>query len=104
SDRRASRWGYRLSLHDGLPIWMATTGCPNEGVCSWTSAIPEADDGKERVGHVPDDGRAGAHQGRGPAAAAGQHQPAGGHGQEDRSEEHTSELQSRENIVCRRLL
>src|SRR5690606_39621487 len=31
-------------------------------------------------------------------------QPAGGAGQPGRSEEHTSELQSRENLVCRRLL
>src|SRR5436309_4857749 len=30
--------------------------------------------------------------------------PSSGRGREDRSEEHTSELQSRENLVCRLLL
>ena len=44
----------------------------------------EAHDGERRVGHVPDDGRSGEHQGRRQALSAGQHGPAGRHGQEDR--------------------
>src|SRR5690606_39447436 len=37
-------------------------------------------------------------------AAAGPQRPARGGGRRRRSEEHTSELQSRENLVCRLLL
>src|SRR5690606_41835718 len=82
---------YTLSLHDALPIW----------------AEPEL--------HVRDlRGRqlesAGARRGDGGRRRpGGRLQPAlllrrGGPGQDPRSEEHTSELQSRENLVCRLLL
>src|SRR5207302_11411571 len=74
---------YTLSLHDALPIL-------GEGDVE----VPRAFEG--RVERVPLPGR--AQEGdRGPLVIAGD---GGGH----RSEEHTSELQSRENLVCRLLL
>src|SRR5258706_4893218 len=71
---------YTLSLHDALPI-------------SHRAARPRP----QRAGRLEPQHRAGAHQRlRDPAAAPGR---AG-----DRSEEHTSELQSLTNLVCRLLL
>src|SRR5690606_39814756 len=75
-----------LSLHDALPI---------SGVRSAGPPRLRVDRGDPELARVA--GAAGVHQ---PALVrAGQHL---GHGQ--RSEEHTSELQSRENLVCRPLL
>src|SRR5690606_41476946 len=77
-----------LSLHDALPI------SPRE-----SGETPHPPDHTQTPGHSPrppDE----------PAAAAGAPQPpsqSGGRGL-CRSEEHTSELQSRENLVCRLLL
>src|SRR3712207_7581990 len=70
---------YTLSLHDALPI-------------SGRSA-----DRSPRICRRP---RAAAGRGRGPAA--GSHPPCGPRSR--RSEEHTSELQSRQYLVCRLLL
>src|SRR3712207_7486641 len=73
---------YTLSLHDALPIWLqARRRHPRR-------------EGGARV-HVPDEGGA-----RGPLAEAGPLP----HRRERRSEEHTSELQSRQYLVCRLLL
>src|SRR3712207_8351765 len=74
---------YTLSLHDALPI----------------SAVRGAGGGRRP-------GRGGADRGAGPGAgalhgaAAGQRRAGSG----ARSEEHTSELQSRQYLVCRLLL
>src|SRR5256885_11840239 len=65
---------YTLSLHDALPIWA------------------QAGDGRSQVFHGP---------GRFCAFA---HAELGAHRQNGRSEEHTSELQSPCNLVCRLLL
>src|SRR2546430_3714140 len=65
---------YTLSLHDALPISRRATGTADP------RAAPRA-----RCGRLP--GHGGATHGRG-----------------TRSEEHTSELQSQSNIVCRLLL
>ncbi len=46
--------------------------------------FPQADDGEERLRHVPDQRRTGEHQGRGQALSTRQHRPATRHGQEDR--------------------
>src|SRR5690606_41928588 len=78
---------YTLSLHDALPIYPV-----------WT-------DGGRRLHHLPERisrklRRMGAH-------LAGDHPAAGdpvSAPRYRRSEEHTSELQSRENLVCRLLL
>src|SRR5690606_41921047 len=82
---------YSLSLHDALPIWLSMT---------------EQQD-NEKATHT-DSGR------RSPYPATGAYQVAGGRLRRvdryqrprsaRRSEEHTSELQSRENLVCRLLL
>src|SRR5690606_39547742 len=80
---------YTLSLHDALPI----SGGEQDGVDVLVSAVGPDD-------LVPVD--------------VGEHRAAGGASDvdggavgavvDDRSEEHTSELQSRENLVCRLLL
>src|SRR5690606_41548666 len=72
---------YRLSLDDALPIFGRFGGGP-------VGSAPLA----------PGGGHAGAaeRQVQAPEPAGGRHV--------DRSEEHTSELQSRENLVCRLLL
>src|SRR2546427_13269255 len=72
---------YPLSLHDALPISMSSNssvGCRNGLARSRSGSVPAAG------GHA--------------AASA----PAGARCQ--RSEEHTSELQSQSNLVCRLLL
>src|SRR5690606_41922741 len=68
---------YTLSLHDALPIYEAVVGVGHEQ--RFGPGVFE--NLGFRVGHLP----AGAKMA-------------------DRSEEHTSELQSRENLVCRLLL
>src|SRR5690606_41504692 len=87
---------YTLSLHDALPIW-----------CRWAPVgALSPSSGSQTEGRL-------AHQSRqhrvGVAHPLAQ-PPAGGARVDDvldaegRSEEHTSELQSRENLVCRLLL
>src|SRR2546430_15941466 len=67
---------YTLSLHDALPISLAGNArCDRES--------------RGRGGRV---------------AARGRGLPGSGAGWDDRSEEHTSELQSQSNLVCRLLL
>src|SRR5690606_40622208 len=88
---------YTLSLHDALPICRGLAGVPasqSEGADVLSSDRPS----------VPSAAAAGT------AAAARrlrdlQHGSGRGvHALRGRSEEHTSELQSRENLVCRLLL
>src|SRR2546430_11643240 len=68
---------YTLSLHDALPISAKVTHSPNPG----------------------------GFAGRGVPDLAGNADPATGYRiRVDRSEEHTSELQSQSNLVCRLLL
>src|SRR5690349_23046288 len=81
---------YTLSLHDALPISAAPAG---EGVRKGRA-------GAAGVGAGPGGGGA-AHPGLGPAAVGGVRRVAG---TRQRSEEHTSELQSRRDLVCRLLL
>src|SRR5688572_5251957 len=88
-DDRATTEIYTLSLHDALPIWRAIAG-------------PRA---RGRGRH--ERGRRGLRAG-GEAHGARRARPgaAPGHRHHDaaRSEEHTSELQSQSNLVCRLLL
>src|SRR5690606_41449481 len=72
---------YSLSLHDALPIYAGTAAHRDRGDRHPAAAVPD---------------RTGLRRHRWAERAAGR----GG----DRSEEHTSELQSRENLVCRLLL
>src|SRR5438105_13907488 len=71
---------YTLSLHDALPI-----------------SVPIGAPQRVEVRRVDHDGR--DHKGHG----GGRDSP-GGEAEEARSEEHTSELQSRVDLVCRLLL
>src|SRR5690606_40551334 len=75
-----------LSLHDALPIWMSTPSSPASAF--WASALTSA----------RSDRSAGKIATRDPSSAASASSFS------TRSEEHTSELQSRENLVCRLLL
>src|SRR5688572_31497645 len=80
---------YTLSLHDALPIYPRRTG----GVVD--AFVPEW---PERPGRrVYDVVRASGGRGVGPLRVARAQR-------EQRSEEHTSELQSQSNLVCRLLL
>src|SRR5438270_13200755 len=72
---------YTLSLHDALPIWPARHLCRRRRLGAAAAADRRAKDD----GHDAD--RPGQHHVRHP-----------------RSEEHTSELQSQSNLVCRLLL
>src|SRR3712207_8026930 len=83
---------YTLSLHDALPIWRLR-------------GRPPAGHGRRRR----DRGRAGGGGGDGQAVLprGRPHPPAARErraGADPRSEEHTSELQSRQYLVCRLLL
>src|SRR5687768_17673392 len=76
---------YTLSLHDALPIFEERTRLGGAG---------------DAAGDVEVDA---AHE-RGVVGLRGGHGPARGQCCVDRSEEHTSELQSRLHLVCRLLL
>src|SRR5690606_40817675 len=84
---------YSLSLHDALPIWR---DAPREGPELGEAAL----DVLEALG---EQGAGGLAVPVGEAALSGL-QVHDGPQQRLRSEEHTSELQSRENLVCRLLL
>src|SRR3712207_8671971 len=81
---------YTLSLHDALPI------CQRRGL------VRGAPRRRRRQG-AGGRGRGRGSQGRA-AAAGGRSAPARRARRERRSEEHTSELQSRQYLVCRLLL
>src|SRR5690606_40026120 len=90
---------FNVSLHDALPIWnlrFLASLRPDE--MSWGTNVEGADHRRRRFHRVASYGRLaadrllGSHP-RQPVTAGAR-----------RSEEHTSELQSRENLVCRLLL
>src|SRR5690606_41209467 len=93
---------YILSLHDALPIFEGHGFQGPGGVAGGLDGVPE--DSATSGGDVR--GRPGADQiadHRVPGERADR-KPVEHHGADERSEEHTSELQSRENLVCRLLL
>src|SRR5690349_23728992 len=73
---------YTLSLHDALPILIAMPAYPQEGA--------------QRAGHIP--------TAQNIPWAQNAKEDGTFKAPEDRSEEHTSELQSRRDLVCRLLL
>src|SRR5690606_41805632 len=89
---------YTLSLHDALPISHGRAGHAPQ---------PRVRDAHPQRAHL-----AGARAGRraaapappGPARSGGDLPRPGRQLRDERSEEHTSELQSREKLVCRLLL
>src|SRR5690606_41878252 len=82
---------YTLSLHDALPIWRAASTTRSSSTCWATSPRPPRPTSSWS--------RTATSSPRSPTAPSC---PAS-RGRA-RSEEHTSELQSRENLVCRLLL
>src|SRR3712207_7280267 len=91
----ATTESYTLSLHDALPISLAqAAGAPQEDAeqGDHLEAVQPEEVGRA---HVPRGGAPPGHREAGPAVG-------GAHGV--RSEEHTSELQSRQYLVCRLLL
>src|SRR5690606_41696115 len=81
---------YTLSLHDALPIFgprVLRVAAAQLGPYALVPVPPER-------------GQIGGHRGRPPRRGEQMHQER----HTGRSEEHTSELQSRENLVCRLLL
>src|SRR5690606_39555373 len=87
---------YALSLHDALPIYGAAGGEHRAGGAAAREDAALGDDG------VLGDAAAAV------GVALAEHELRGRQvpvdGPQGRSEEHTSELQSRENLVCRLLL
>src|SRR5690606_41716587 len=80
---------YSLSLHDALPILL-----PRDAALGDAPAAAGARSSARRATGAAS----------GPGNGPGLQQALAAHPQSDRSEEHTSELQSRENLVCRLLL
>src|SRR5690606_41271003 len=91
----ATAYIYTLSLHDALPIYRRQCREPRA-----RDAGREGREDAHRDGRIRQDERTGALCDRRRVRAA----LAGAQGDARRSEEHTSELQSRENLVCRLLL
>src|SRR5207249_10014726 len=90
---------YPLSLHDALPIFQGRDPGRGEG-----DPLGAAERGVDR-GAVPHDrGDRGREAGEGEDARHAGWWHGRGHGLLVRSEEHTSELQSRFDLVCRLLL
>src|SRR5690606_41744122 len=93
-----------LSLHDALPIWPVLRQLQRHRLARRFSRVRVA--GAHRAGGEP--ARVSGSPGRRPAprqvGAGGAAAAAEAGLQRNRSEEHTSELQSRENLVCRLLL
>src|SRR5690606_39343410 len=85
-----------LSLHDALPIYPAPEGTPD-------APAPAAGAGPARKKSAPARTPAAAAT-RTPAAPRKRVAAPTAASKPARSEEHTSELQSRENLVCRLLL
>src|SRR5690606_39873435 len=84
---------YTLSLHDALPI--SRDGCRTARRVRGGQGYGSACSGREREARGPDCS---------PRSRIGRSEKQGVSLSCVRSEEHTSELQSRENIVCRLLL
>src|SRR5690606_40716257 len=90
---------YSLSLHDALPIWAASLLSPWAGAGAEAAFVTRLR-AVRFAGAAPSDAAVAS-------VAAGVSVTAGAPSSDrsgTRSEEHTSELQSRENLVCRLLL
>src|SRR3712207_7703362 len=87
---------YTLSLHDALPIWTGWSGNPTSSAprsTRRTATSPPASAGPSWTGRP-----------RSTRWPPGSGRPSGRWFDHGRSEEHTSELQSRQYLVCRLLL
>src|SRR5207302_10431229 len=88
---------YTLSLHDALPIFLA------EGVVRAGAEVSVQEVGLVRIVSTPAEEEH-LQIALGGVVEEGARQRLQGQSGDVRSEEHTSELQSRENLVCRLLL
>src|SRR5690606_41553046 len=100
-DTTATALHYTLSLHDALPIFHLNVACP-EGYEPDQQLIKQHAD-RVTVMRTPEEAARGA-QLLVTDVWASMGQEDEQKAREKRSEEHTSELQSRENLVCRLLL
>src|SRR5947209_12033389 len=87
---------YTLSLHDALPISRCVERA-GPRARRRGDATPDPTGRAERAGQDRE-------RRTRPVQPAGERAPGSTHGAETRSEEHTSELQSRQYLVCRLLL
>src|SRR5690606_40151148 len=87
---------YTLSLHDALPISLSTRICTDCGASPDTWPRRAMTRGASAPLRTRSVASPEVQRHRRPALLSAPYQP--------RSEEHTSELQSRENLVCRLLL
>src|SRR5690606_41755293 len=94
----ATPYIYTLSLHDALPIYPPADPRPDG-----PPARRREQRADPRLAQRPRLG-AGGRRRPPPARHRRRRRPGGRAGRQGRSEEHTSELQSRENLVCRLLL
>src|SRR5690606_41835111 len=94
---------YTLSLHDALPIWECSSRGAGARTLHPRPSRPPGPGVRLGASHprLPRPGRPGI---AAPPAAGGARTPGCLSVRFPRSEEHTSELQSRENLVCRLLL
>src|SRR5690606_41896009 len=94
---------YTLSLHDALPISRAPRGRRQRGRRAYGAELRRGTGSVRLLPPAPGAGR--VRPADRPAAdelrSAGAAAQSGCRADADRSEEHTSELQSRENLVCR---
>src|SRR3712207_8861195 len=88
---------YTLSLHDALPIYPAAPAAPSRPAVPLPPATCPLVHWRSPTGASTPGGRAQSGPNGGVQSAAGS-------GRWQRSEEHTSELQSRQYLVCRLLL
>src|SRR5690606_41434935 len=87
-----------LSLHDALPIYSCHGDASTRNSTAARRSAPAASaSGRPRCGRAPGGAPA-------PRRSRNDISPSKNRKRSPRSEEHTSELQSRENLVCRLLL
>src|SRR5690606_39842441 len=96
SNSAAAPWPSTLSLHDALPICLLFGAYPGIGVKAAGTLAQQ----RRGIGHAAHDGA----RLRAEPVLQAVATDAGCETISGRSEEHTSELQSRENLVCRLLL
>src|SRR5690606_40567442 len=92
-----------LSLHDALPI-LAQTSLPSDDGFSFTEPLEPVTRAFAELTPVVDDAAFEGYRALLQELVASVGLPSRPAGGGTRSEEHTSELQSRENLVCRLLL
>src|SRR5690606_41978165 len=99
----ATRQRYPLSLHDALPIYKPAVAAPPKADTPAAASSAKRGRGGERNASQRGD-RNRRRNDRRPEGEVRKEREGNRNRRPARSEEHTSELQSRENLVCRLLL